>query len=132
LSIYPGTHDFTDAEAAGWLDRRVYFERPFQELKVPFDADEECTRLMNEWFRGHSGLQRVYQPTLAELEAVAARLDGHPAALVERTAQPALPGPLPANWADWSAPLRPIDAPSDVARVGSTKPLGDRKRLKVV
>jgi anaerobic magnesium-protoporphyrin IX monomethyl ester cyclase len=83
LSIYPGTHDFNDAERAGWLDRRAYFTERFQELKVPFDADEACTRLMNDWFREHSGLQRVHEPSVAELREVAARLEGHPPALVD-------------------------------------------------
>ncbi|MBM4377382.1 MAG: radical SAM protein [Deltaproteobacteria bacterium] len=83
LSIYPGTHDFTDAERAGWLDRSVYFSEPFQELKVPYDADEATTRLMNDWFSGHAGLQRMHAPSVAELREVAVRLDGHHASLVD-------------------------------------------------
>lgn len=83
LSIYPGTHDFVDAERAGWLDRSAYFTGDFQELKVPFDADEACTSLMNDWFRTHSGLQRIHEPTVSELREVANRLDGHPPALVD-------------------------------------------------
>src|SRR6185503_786450 len=47
LSIYPGTEDFTQAERAGWLDREAYFSGDFQEYKVPFDASEPVTRLMN-------------------------------------------------------------------------------------
>jgi len=234
LSIYPGTHDFNDAERAGWLERRSYFTERFQELKVPFDADEACTRLMNDWFREHSGLQRVHEPTVPELREVAARLHDHPPALVdlaaalyhagelgeaeallrrvletdyptpglalnylaciavahgdydtmmalyteaarrdpqhavlirnvqtartwfrerghargvplqlvashdfqllERTQQPTLPGPLPPNFADWEAPApRPNEeGGTEVARVGSTKAMEDRRRLRVV
>lgn len=83
LSIYPGTQDFVDAEREGWLERSVYFTEPFQELKVPYDADEACTRLMNDWFRDHSGLQRLHAPSVQELRAIAARLDRHHAALVD-------------------------------------------------
>jgi tetratricopeptide (TPR) repeat protein len=233
LSIYPGTHDFDDAEAAGWMNRERYFQERFQELKVPFDAGDDCTRLMNDWFRDHSGLRLVYEPSIDELTAIVERTEGHHAAridlagalfrmgdydeaerqvrlalergyplpgialnylaciavkrgdydammdrfseaakqdpqhyvlirnvatarrwfkergpargmplvldahhdfqLLERTAQPTLPGPLPAEWGDWSrGPTRGDDEPSAVARVGSTKPLGDRKRLRVV
>jgi radical SAM superfamily enzyme YgiQ (UPF0313 family) len=39
LSIYPGTRDFHDAEAAGRIHRQQYFTEAFQELKVPFDPD---------------------------------------------------------------------------------------------
>jgi radical SAM superfamily enzyme YgiQ (UPF0313 family) len=80
LSVYPGTRDFHDAEKAGWLDREVYFTGDFQELKTPFDASEADTAVMNEWFRGHSGLQRVHEPDLAECEAVLARIPEHHAA----------------------------------------------------
>jgi tetratricopeptide (TPR) repeat protein len=83
LSIYPGTRDFDDAEAQGWLDRRVYFTDRFQELKTPFDADDACTDLMNAWFRDHSGLQRMYRASVDECAAVAARLGNHHAALVD-------------------------------------------------
>jgi radical SAM superfamily enzyme YgiQ (UPF0313 family) len=83
LSIYPGTRDFAEAEAQGWLDRNIYFQERFQELKTPFDADEECTALMNEWFHGHSGLQRVYQEGLDERRAVLERLGDHPSAHVD-------------------------------------------------
>jgi anaerobic magnesium-protoporphyrin IX monomethyl ester cyclase len=231
LSIYPGTRDFQEAEAAGWLDREVYFRERFQELKVPYDADEATTQLMNEWFKGHSGLQRAFEPSAAELAEVAARLDDHPPALVdlagaeyragdydtaerhllraqelgyalpgivlnylaciavkrgdydammtlmseaakrdpqhwvliknvnaarawfkargpergvpldldashdfqllERTAQPTLPGPLPEDWTDWSATPVAVDAAPTLARVGSTMPLKS-KRLPVV
>ncbi len=80
LSIYPGTRDFDDAEAAGWLDRRVYFEEPFQELKTPFDSSEEDTALMNAWFSEHSGLQTAHVPDAAEYRAILERLGDYHAA----------------------------------------------------
>jgi hypothetical protein len=80
LSVYPGTVDFRDAEASGWLDRERYFAEDFQELKVPFDASPEDTRLMNEWFADHTGLQDVHRASSAELGAVLAELGDHHAA----------------------------------------------------
>jgi tetratricopeptide (TPR) repeat protein len=80
LSIYPGTRDFHDAEAAGWLDRASYFTGDFQELKTPFDASEEDTALMNEWFRANSGLRRVYEPGVADCERTLAVLGDYHAA----------------------------------------------------
>jgi radical SAM superfamily enzyme YgiQ (UPF0313 family) len=80
LSVYPGTRDFHDAEKAGWLQREAYFTGRFQELKTPFDATEEDTARMNEWFHGHSGLQRVYEPGVADCEATLALLPEHHAA----------------------------------------------------
>ncbi|HTJ85110.1 MAG TPA: radical SAM protein, partial [Polyangiaceae bacterium] len=74
LSIYPGTRDFDDAEAAGWLKREVYFREKWQELKTPFDADDETLALMNGWFRDHSGLREVWKPTSADHRAVLERL----------------------------------------------------------
>lgn len=70
LSIYPGTHDFEDAEKAGWLDRNVYFTGDFQELKTPFDASEEVTELMNAWFSENSGLRELYREGVAERKAI--------------------------------------------------------------
>ncbi len=80
LSIYPGTRDYDDALAAGWLDKEVYFTGDFQELKVPFDASEEDTQLMSEWFRKNSGLQEMYREGVAEYEAIVERLGDHPPA----------------------------------------------------
>ena len=80
LSFYPGTRDFHDAEGAGWLDRSAYFTGDFQELKTPFDASEEDTAVMNEWFRANSGLQRVFEPGLADCERALALLGEHHAA----------------------------------------------------
>ncbi len=77
LSIYPGTRDFHDAEAAGWLDREVFFRERFQELKSPFDATKEDTALMNEWFQSHSGVRDLYRPDVADCRATLARLGDH-------------------------------------------------------
>jgi radical SAM superfamily enzyme YgiQ (UPF0313 family) len=77
LSIYPGTRDFQDAEAAGWLDREVFFRESFQELKVPFDASEEDTALMNDWFREHAGLCSLHRDGVEECEQVLALLGDH-------------------------------------------------------
>jgi radical SAM superfamily enzyme YgiQ (UPF0313 family) len=74
LSIYPGTIDFHDAEKAGWLDREVYFKETFQELKIPYDADEECTALMNAWFSKNKGVRDMYRPDVDECRAILERL----------------------------------------------------------
>lgn len=80
LSIYPGTRDFDDAEAAGWLDREVYFQGDFQELKTPYDASEEDTALMSAWFRDHRGIRELHRPGVSECQAILARLGDHHAA----------------------------------------------------
>lgn len=77
LSIYPGTLDFDDAEKSGGLDRRVYFNEPFQELKTPFDADEQCTAAMSDWFAANKGLREGYQESVADAEAILAKLGDH-------------------------------------------------------
>ena len=80
LSLYPGTRDFREAEQSGWLSRELYFTKNFQELKVPYDADEACTKLMNDWFQEHAGLQRMHRPGVAEAQQTLELLDGHHAA----------------------------------------------------
>lgn len=80
LSIYPGTRDYDEAKAAGWLDPEAYFTGDFQELKVPFDASEEDTQLMSDWFKNNSGLRDCYRETAAECEAIVQRLPEHHAA----------------------------------------------------
>jgi anaerobic magnesium-protoporphyrin IX monomethyl ester cyclase len=80
LSIYPGTHDFQDAEAAGRLDRSVYFEGDFQELKVPYDASEDVTRVLSDWFSANHGLRENYVEDSNECRAVLGRLGDHHAA----------------------------------------------------
>jgi radical SAM superfamily enzyme YgiQ (UPF0313 family) len=74
LSIYPGTLDFDDAEKSGGLDRSVYFTEPFQELKTPFDADEDCTAAMSSWFEQNKGLREGYVESVADARAILAKL----------------------------------------------------------
>jgi anaerobic magnesium-protoporphyrin IX monomethyl ester cyclase len=80
LSVYPGTADFHEAERLGWLKREVYFSGDFQELKLPFDASEEDTRLMNEWFGKNHGCRDAYEPTVEDCRGVLSRLGDHHAA----------------------------------------------------
>jgi radical SAM superfamily enzyme YgiQ (UPF0313 family) len=86
LSVYPGTRDFHDAEAAGWLDREVYFTGDFQEFKVPFDASEEDARRMARWFEENKGLRTMYRPSVDELRAIVERLGAHAPAHAELAA----------------------------------------------
>lgn len=80
LSIYPGTQDFQDAVREGWLDPEIFFREDFQELKTPFDADEETTTLLNEWFKEHRGIQRFYQEDVAAARAILDRVGDYHAA----------------------------------------------------
>jgi radical SAM superfamily enzyme YgiQ (UPF0313 family) len=82
LSIYPGTRDFDEAEKA-WLDRERYFTGRFQELKTPFDASEDTTRVLNAWFKDNSGLRRMHEDTVAEREETLRLLGDHHAAHVD-------------------------------------------------
>ncbi len=233
LSIYPGTRDYEEATSSGWLDPEVYFKGDFQELKVPFDASEEVTSLLGDWFSKNSGLRDHYRESAAECEAILARLGDHHAAhldcasahyrennldeaerhamralelghplpglclntlaviaarraawkkmqdlfteawrkdpqhwvlvrnvqkvkawldqagplrgtpldleahndfqLLERTVQPMLPGPLPADFAAWSAPAeRAQDPEMRVPQTGSHASFQPRTRLRVV
>jgi anaerobic magnesium-protoporphyrin IX monomethyl ester cyclase len=77
LSVFPGTHDFQDAERAGWLDRERYFTDDFQELKVPFDASEADTALMNAWFAENKGLREGYLEGVSDCRSILARLGDH-------------------------------------------------------
>lgn len=83
LSVFPGTRDFHDAERAGWLKREVYFTEDFQELKVPFDASEEDTQLMTEWFEQNRGLRDAYVESVDDCRAVLARLGDYHAAYLD-------------------------------------------------
>ncbi|NUO51874.1 MAG: radical SAM protein, partial [Polyangiaceae bacterium] len=74
LSIYPGTRDFHDAEEKGFVDREVYFQETFQELKMPFDASDADTAVMNEWFSRNSGLRSSPPIDSAEYRAILERL----------------------------------------------------------
>jgi anaerobic magnesium-protoporphyrin IX monomethyl ester cyclase len=80
LSVFPGTHDFHDAEKAGWLKREVYFSEDFQELKVPFDASAEDTRILTDWFADNHGLQEGYVESVEDCLGVIERLGDHHAA----------------------------------------------------
>jgi len=80
LSIYPGTRDFDEAEAAGWLDREVYFTQKFQEMKTPFDATEADTEIMNRWFSQNSGLRECFEEGVEEYRAILERLGDYHAA----------------------------------------------------
>jgi anaerobic magnesium-protoporphyrin IX monomethyl ester cyclase len=80
LTIYPGTEDFQQAEREKWLDREVYFRENFQEFKVPFDATESVTQLLNAWFSENKGLQDYYREGIAEYQAILAHLGDHHAA----------------------------------------------------
>ncbi len=77
LSVYPGTIDYRDAVAGGWLDPEIYFRERFQELKTPFDASPEDTALMNAWFHEHTGLQPMHVDGVAEYRAILERLGDH-------------------------------------------------------
>lgn len=77
LSIYPGTKDFHDAEAGGWLERSAYFTADFQELKVPFDASESDTRVLSDWFAENNGLRDYYLEGVDECRGILERLGEH-------------------------------------------------------
>jgi radical SAM superfamily enzyme YgiQ (UPF0313 family) len=77
LSVFPGTHDFQDAERAGWLDRERYFTEDFQELKVPFDASDDTTAMLNSWFAQNKGLREGFVETTDDCRAVLGRLGDH-------------------------------------------------------
>lgn len=74
LSIYPGTDDFKVLEKNGWVDRNAYFTEDFQELKMPFDATEQDTRLMSEWFDRNMGIRHLHQPSVEECAEVLERI----------------------------------------------------------
>jgi anaerobic magnesium-protoporphyrin IX monomethyl ester cyclase len=80
LSVYPGTRDFDEAVRQGWLDSEVFFREDFQEFKTPFDADESTTRVLNDWFKGHRGIQFYYEEGVVEASAILERVGEHHAA----------------------------------------------------
>ena len=80
LSIYPGTADYRDWELAGRIDAEVFFTEDFQELKAPFDASDEVTALLSQWFEENAGLHDLYRPGIADCQAVLERLGDHHAA----------------------------------------------------
>jgi radical SAM superfamily enzyme YgiQ (UPF0313 family) len=83
LSVYPGTRDYDMAVEAGWLDGEFYFERDFQELKTTFDASDEDTAYLREWFRQNKGLREGFRESAADCEAILDRLGDHHAAHVD-------------------------------------------------
>lgn len=86
LSIYPGTVDFHDAEAAGKVKRDWYFTERFQELKVPYDANPEDAALMNEWFQHNRGVRHGYTESIEDCQAILGRLGDHHAAHIDLAA----------------------------------------------
>lgn len=80
LSIYPGTRDFQEAVRQGWLDPEVFFTEDFQELKTPFDADEDVTELLNSWFLDHRGVQNHYQEDVPAAQAILDKVGDYHAA----------------------------------------------------
>ncbi len=80
LSVYPGTRDFDAAVEAGWLDGEFYFERDFQELKTTFDASDDDTNFMREWFLRNKGLREGFREGVEDYEAILGRLGDHHAA----------------------------------------------------
>jgi radical SAM superfamily enzyme YgiQ (UPF0313 family) len=83
LSVYPGTRDYDEAVKAGWLDAEFYFERDFQELKTTFDASDEDTAFLRDWFQRNKGLREGYRETADECRAILDRLGDHHAAHVD-------------------------------------------------
>jgi anaerobic magnesium-protoporphyrin IX monomethyl ester cyclase len=80
LSIYPGTDDYEQAVQTGRIRPDCYFDEPFQELKIPFDATEHDARMMNDWFMKHRGVQACHVPGVSELREVLKNLGEHHAA----------------------------------------------------
>jgi radical SAM superfamily enzyme YgiQ (UPF0313 family) len=80
LSVYPGTRDFDEAVKAGWLDGEFYFERDFQELKTTFDASDEDTAFMRDWFLRNKGLRESFREGIEDYEGILERLGDHHAA----------------------------------------------------
>ncbi len=76
LSIYPGTRDFRETVAKERLDPEIYFREQFLELKAPFDASADDTRLMDEWFRAHRGVRTHFVPSVDDAASALAALGG--------------------------------------------------------
>lgn len=83
LSVYPGTRDFQDAVRNGWLDPNIFFESDFQEYKTPFDADEETTQVLSDWFVEHRGVRQHYLEDVAAARAILDKVGDHHAAWVD-------------------------------------------------
>ncbi|MBX3131180.1 MAG: radical SAM protein [Polyangiaceae bacterium] len=84
LSIYPGTIDYQDAVKSGLVRAEDYFSGDFQELKTPFDAPPELTRVLSEWFAAHRGVHEVYRASAAECRDILTQLgEEHPPAVLD-------------------------------------------------
>ncbi len=83
LAVYPGTRDFREAAARGWLRAASYFDGDFQELKTTFDASPTDTAVMADWFQKNKGLTVAYRPGVQELAAILERLPDHASAHVD-------------------------------------------------
>jgi anaerobic magnesium-protoporphyrin IX monomethyl ester cyclase len=76
LSVYPGTRDYDEAVARGWLDGEFYFERDFQELKTTFDSSDADTDFFRDWFKHNKGLREGWRPGVDDCKATLERLGG--------------------------------------------------------
>lgn len=83
LSIYPGTQDFHDAERSGRISREDYFTGRFQELMMPFDASDEDTQLMNDWFSKNSGLRHHFEESVDDCLRILDDLGQHAPAVLD-------------------------------------------------
>ncbi len=77
LSVYPGTPDFQALRKAGRLDRELWFSEDFLELKMPFDASEQDTAALSEWFEHNKGVRRIERDGVQALREVLERLGDH-------------------------------------------------------
>jgi radical SAM superfamily enzyme YgiQ (UPF0313 family) len=77
LSVTPGTRDFDLAVKQGWLNAEDYFREDFQELRTTFDASEEDTDYLREWFDKNKGIHEPWFPSVADCKEVAQRLPDH-------------------------------------------------------
>jgi len=80
LSVYPGTRDYDEAVAKGWLDAERYFQGDFQELKTTFDASDEDIDLFRDWFQKNKGLREGPHESIGECKAIVERLGDYHAA----------------------------------------------------
>jgi anaerobic magnesium-protoporphyrin IX monomethyl ester cyclase len=77
LAVTPGTRDFELAVKQGWLNAEDYFRENFQELRTTFDASDEDTDYLRDWFEKNKGLHEPWFPSVADCKEVAARLPDH-------------------------------------------------------
>ena len=70
LAVFPGTHDFQDAERAGWSPRALFTE-DFQESRS-VDASDDTTALLNAWFAENKGGREGFVETTERCRATSA------------------------------------------------------------